>query len=476
MSKQMLKKIKLFLFSSRFKIAIWYSLIFLFLEILFGLSIYFYLYNKSKVNLDTNLKAQATAILRIIEEKQFDLETFQPNETYKSEDELIWDILYDAIVFNRRNTFIQIFNGKRIIFKTANLKNNIIVIKNKKLNEIFDYDNPNLSEHKIRVCNLRGKSIDVIVAYPIEQIAFMLNGLTEIYIWIAPIFFLISILGGTLISMKSLNRIDAIIKKTEEITAHNLDEIILGGEYSDEFGRLVNKMNEMIARIKKSIEYMNQFSLAASHELKTPLTILLGEIEVALKSKKSSEEYQQILKSNYEETLRLIRIVDNLFFISKSEHSMINVELKEVDLQSFLISTAHKMKILGEEKNMTIEVGSIPETKIICDPDLMKQALSNLIDNAFKYGEEFSSVKIFAIENENKVEIKIWNKGVGIKEEEKEKIFDKFYRVDSSRARKTGGVGLGLSVVKSIVELHKGKIEVESFPNVETIFTITLLK
>jgi signal transduction histidine kinase len=235
-------------------------------------------------------------------------------------------------------------------------------------------------------------------------------------------------------------------------------------------------MNEMIARIKESIEYMNQFSLAAAHELKTPLTILLGEIEVALKSKKSSEEYQQILKSNYEETLRLIRIVDNLFFISKSEHSMINVELKEVDLQSFLISTAHKMKILGEEKNMSIEVGSIPETKIICDPDLMKQALSNLIDNAFKYGEEFSSVKIFAIENENKVEIKIWNKGVGIKEEEKEKIFDKFYRVDSSRARKTGGVGLGLSVVKSIVELHKGKIEVESIPNVETIFTITLFK
>jgi len=170
----MLKKVKSFLFSSRFKIAMWYSLIFLFLEILFGISVYLYLFHKSKVNLDTNLKAQATAILRIIEKKQLDLESFVPNETYKSEDELIWDILYDAIVFNRRNTFIQISNPNKIIFKTANLKNNIISL-NKNRDGIFDYYDPNLSEHTIRTCILKGKQITVTVAYPIEQIVFMLN-------------------------------------------------------------------------------------------------------------------------------------------------------------------------------------------------------------------------------------------------------------------------------------------------------------
>lgn len=472
----MIKKLKLFLFSSRFKIAFWYSIVFLILEILFGISIYLYLYHKSKVNLDTNLKAQANAILRIMEEKQLDLNSFQPNETYKSEDELIWDILYDAIVFNRRNTFIQISANNKMVFKTVNLKNNIININNQKADGIIDYNNVNLSDHTIRVCFLKGKNIDVIVAYPTEQIAFMLNGLTEIYVGIAPIFFLISILGGVIISVKSLNRIDAIIRKTEEITAHNLDEIILGGEYNDEFGRLVNKMNEMIARIRKSVEYMNQFSLAAAHELKTPLTILLGEIEVSLKSRKTCDEYLQILKSNFEETLRLIRIVDNLFFISKSEHSMINVDLREIDLQSLLLSMTHKMKVLGEEKRMNIEVNVLQEIKINCDPDLLKQALSNLIDNAFKYGEESSTVKIIAEEDGDKVYIKIINRGVGINEQDREKIFDKFYRVDSSRARKTGGVGLGLSVVKSIVDLHKGKIEVESIPNSETIFTITLFK
>lgn len=471
----MIKKIKSFLFSSRFKIALWYSLIFLFLEVLFGISIYIYLYHKSKLNLDENLKAQASAILRIIEEKQLDLESFEPNETYRTEDELIWDILYDAIVFNRRNTFIQILNGDKIIFKTANLKNNVIILS-KPQTGLFDYYNSNLSENPIRTCFLKGKRLSVIVAYPIEQINFMLNRLTEIYMWMAPIFFLISIFGGILISIKSLNRIDAIIKKTEEITAHNLDEIILGGEYNDEFGRLVNKMNEMMARIKQSVEYMNQFSLAAAHELKTPLTILQGEIEVALKSQKTIKEYEEILKSNYEETLRLIRIVDNLFFISKSEHSLIKLQIEEVDLKSFLCSVAQRMKILGEEKNMKIELGNITDKKLKFDPDLIKQALSNLIDNAFKYGEQNSNVKIFTEENDKSISINVMNYGIGINSNDIDKIFDKFYRVDSSRTRKTGGVGLGLSVVKSIIDLHNGKLEVYSEPNKETIFKIVLNK
>ncbi|MFZ5948333.1 MAG: sensor histidine kinase [Stygiobacter sp.] len=471
----MLKKVKSFLFSSRFKIAMWYSLIFLFLEILFGISVYLYLFHKSKVNLDTNLKAQATAILRIIEKKQLDLESFVPNETYKSEDELIWDILYDAIVFNRRNTFIQISNPNKIIFKTANLKNNTISL-NKNRDGIFDYYNSNLSEHTIRTCILKGKQITVTVAYPIEQIVFMLNGLTEIYAWMAPIFFLVSILGGILISIKSLNRINDIIMKTEEITAYNLDEIILGGEYSDEFGRLVNKMNEMISRIKRSVEYMNQFSLAAAHELKTPLTILQGEIEVSLKSKKTINEYIEILESNYEETLRLIRIVDNLFFISKTEHSIINYEFQEIDLHSLLDSVVKKIKILGEDKEMSIELVGTTDVKIYADPGLLKQALSNLIDNAFKYGDEKSIVQVFTEVKDDKVYINVLNHGIGIQEKDIDKIFDKFYRVDSSRTRKTGGVGLGLSVVKSIVDIHKGKLEVKSIPHKETIFTIVLKK
>jgi len=429
------------------------------------------------MNLDLNLKTQANAILRVVEEKHFDLDSFEPGAVYKSEDEMIWDIIYDAIVFNRRNTFIEISNYRKIIFKTVNIEEiNLSFPEKKEKEALFDYKNEKLSDDFIRVCQLRSKRYTVIVAYPKEYIAATLNGLRDIYIMIAPVFLIISLIGGALISSKSLKRFGVIIKKTEEITGQNLDEQIPGGEYPDEYGRLVNKMNEMIKRIKTSVDYMNQFSVSAAHELKTPLTILRGEIEIALKSPKTEERYIEVLKSNYEETIRMIKIVDNLFFISKSDNALIEINKHEINLNSYLTSIVQNMKILGIEKNMTLVMDSCPALNVKLDSELIKQALSNLIDNAFKYGEENTEVRIDCEDLGGDIKIMINNSGENIPIEEIEKIFDRFYRADKSRTRKTGGVGLGLSVVKSIVNLHKGIVQVESNDNFQTTVSIILPK
>ncbi|MFA5803117.1 MAG: ATP-binding protein [Melioribacteraceae bacterium] len=473
----MFKNIKLFFTSTRFKITIWYSSLFLFLEVLLGVSIYIYLYHISHVNLDLNLKTQANAILRVVEEKHLDLDTFEPSPVYKSEDELIWDIIYDAVVFNRRNTFIEISTSQKLIYKSANLGQNHLAFPEKKSSElIFDYKNELLSNDVIRVCQLKGKRFIVIVAYPIEHIAQTLNSLIDIYIMMAPIFLIISIIGGALISTKSLSRIDAIIKKTEEITAQNLSEKIPGGGYFDEYGRLVNKMNEMIQRIKTSLDFMNQFSISAAHELKTPLTILRGEIEIALKSEKTPVHYIEVLKSNYEETIRLIKIIDNLFFISKSDNALITIDKREVELSWFLNSIIQSMGFLGREKNMDLVLDSMPKICVKFDQDLIKQALSNIIDNALKFGDENTTVLVSAEEINNSIKISIINTGPGIPDESLDKIFNRFYRVDVSRTRRTGGVGLGLSVVKSIVTLHNGTVNAESNSDSETTVNILIPK
>jgi heavy metal sensor kinase len=429
------------------------------------------------LNLDSNLKTQANAILRVVEEKHFDLDSFEPGAVYKSEDEMIWDIIYDAIVFNRRNTFIEISNFKKVIFKTANLEEISLSFPEKKGKEsLFDFKNEKLSDDFIRVCQLRSKRYTVIVAYSKENIATTLNGLRDVYIMIAPVFLIISIIGGALISSKSLKRIGAIIKKTEEITGQNLNEQIPGGEYLDEYGRLVNKMNEMIKRIKTSVDYMNQFSVSAAHELKTPLTILRGEIEIALKSPKTTEHYIDVLKSNYEETIRMIKIVDNLFFISKSDNALIEINKREIELNTYLSAIVQSMKILGQEKNMDLILQSCPEIRVQLDAELIKQALSNLIDNSFKYGEENTEVRVYSEDLGKEIKISVNNSGEKIPAEEIEKIFDRFYRSDKSRTRKTGGVGLGLSVVKSIVNLHQGTVRVESTEDFQTTVSIILPK
>ena len=473
---QGLARIKSFISTTRFKTALWYSLVFLVLEILLGIIVYFFLYNTLLSRLDYSLKTQASAILRTVTEKHLDIDNFMPDSIYQSKEDMVWDIIYDDVAFNLRNNFIQISFKNKIIFKSGNLADDTLSFGNRnKPLSIFDFSDTSLSPNNIRCVILRKDNYKIIVAFPKDHITATLNSLTDIYAILAPLLFIVSLLGGSVIAAKSLSRIDAVIKKTEEITAQNLDEKIEGEEYSDEYGRLVRRMNQMILRIKTSLDYTNQFSLSAAHELKTPLTILRGETEIALKSRKTPEEYIEVLKSNYEEILRLIKIIDNLFFISKIDHSLINIKKADVSLDSFLRSIVKNMGILGKDKKIRLVLHSDSDAIIKMDPGLMMQAISNIVDNAIKYGDENEEV-IISGENLNadKIKINVTNKGEGIAAESLEKIFDRFYRVDTSRNRDTGGAGLGLSVVKAIIDRHGAEINVCSNENRETTFSIIM--
>lgn len=461
----MILRLKNFIASTRFKTTLWYSLVFLFLELLLGVIIYIYLFTKSVGKLDSALAAQANAIIKIVKEKHVDLDTFTPDENYQNEEDLIWDLIYDIVVFNKRNTFIEISSGKKIIFKTDNLSGNDFLLPNLALNRKgpFDFVDDSLGRQNIRGYLLKSGNYAVLVAYPKEQIAQTLNSLTDLYVLLAPLFLIVSFLGGAVISSKSLSRIDAIVKKTEEITAQNLSEKIPGGEFTDEYGRLVKKMNEMIDRIRTAVEYMNQFTISAAHELKTPLTILRGEIEIALKSHKTQNEYVDVLKSNLEETIRLIKIIDNLFFISKSDHSLISIQKVDVNLEEFMHSIVNNFRYLADEKEIKIILTLEKNIIVRIDPGLMKQAITNLLDNAVKYGKEKSEISVIVGNfGDNKFRLDIVNTGDEIPEEALAKIFERFYRVDLQNSRKKGGVGLGLSVVKSIINLHEGSITVDS--------------
>jgi signal transduction histidine kinase len=275
--------------------------------------------------------------------------------------------------------------------------------------------------------------------------------------------------------VKSLSRIDSIINRTKYITTQNLEEKISGDEFDDEYGRLARTMNEMITGIKKSIDYMNQFSISAAHELKTPLTILRGEIELALRSKMTLDEYREVLQSNLDETLRLINIVDKLFFISKTDHLLVKINKEKIELKTFLLSAIESMRKIAEEKN--IELNFLCEEMIYAEIDagLMNQVIYNLIENAIKYSDSNEIVNIqLGKRNTEKIFISLTNKGEYIPPVLHKKIFERFFRLESSRNRNTGGAGLGLSVVKSIVEMHGGEIEVESKEDGLTVFTVVI--
>lgn len=252
-----------------------------------------------------------------------------------------------------------------------------------------------------------------------------------------------------------LSRIKLFIKNTRFKT-QNLEEKISGDEFNDVNGQLARTMNEMISRIKKSIDYMNQFSISAAHEMKTPLTVLRGEIELALRSKIEPDEFREILQSNHEETIRLINIVDKLFFISKFDHLIIKKE--KTELNKFLLSVIKSVKKIAENKN--IELNFMCEEKIygVIDPALMNLTIFNLIENAVKYGNPNQIVCIkLGKRSTGEIFISITNKGEYI-----------------TPIRDSGGAGLGLSVVKLIVEMHGGEVNVESNSDGLNIFTIVI--
>jgi len=472
----MFNKTKSFINTTRFKTTLWYSSIFLLLEIALGFISYYYLYRSLSDRLDSSLTRQAAAISNYVSDEKLDFDTFTPDERFQSEEDLVWDIIYDAVAFNSRNTFIQVSYKNKVIFKSGNLIKYHISTPDsiKKKSFLFDYKNADLSPHKIRCAYTVKRNYRIIVAYPTESISETLKSLADIYMILTPLFLIIAIAGGALISATSLSRIDSIIKRTEEISATNLNDIIEGGEYSDEYGRLVRKMNDMIDRIRTSMEYMNQFSIAASHELKTPLTILRGEIEVGLKSPKTAEQYKEILESNYEEVLRLNNIIEKLFFISKVDHSLVKLKLEKVSLPEYLLELIEQCEALEKEKNNRLAFVNKADVSVNIDPEIFKRAIINLIENAIKYGEEGKEIVIKSEAFENQVGISVINHGDGIEEDQIDKIFDRFYRGESSRNRNTGGIGLGLSLVNGIVKMHYGEIKVNSVPGDITEFTIYL--
>lgn len=475
----MFPKLKKYFKTTRFKTTLWYSFVFLLLEIAIGLIIYQYLRQSMYKELDLSLSKQADLISHFVKESQVNLNDFKPDSIYASPSELIYDLIFEAVVFNPTNTFVQVNYNNKKIFNTANLYDkDIKPIKRKdKETYLYTFSDSSLSENAIRAASLSKDGYEIIVAFPIYVINQTLDSLTNIYIIVAPIFFLLSLAGGSLISFRALSRIDKIIQKTEKITTENLDEVIEGENFDDEYGRLVTTMNKMIKRIKTSIEYMNQFSVSVSHELKTPLTILRGEIELALRSKKTPQEYREILESNYEETLRLINIIERLFYLSKLENSQIRIDKTPTKIKPFLQTIVKSYIKLAEEKNISLILNceDFDDNTIDIDPDLFRQAISNLMDNAIKFSKENSDVNIICKKTaEEKTAISFINYGEEIPQEALPKLFDRFYRAESSRNRNMGGMGLGLSIVKSIVDIHKAEITVESNSDGKIIFTITI--
>lgn len=221
-------------------------------------------------------------------------------------------------------------------------------------------------------------------------------------------------------------------------------------------------------------EQQKQFVSDVSHELRTPLSIMSGEIEIALKKPRQTNEYIQVLTSSKEELFHLINLVKNLLFLAKGDQKAISLQSEKVDLTDVLNSVVSTLKDKINKKNIMLKLKPADDSlTIIGQVSMLRQLFFNIIDNAIIYTPENGKINIALSTNINHIIIKVIDTGIGIAPEEQKKVFERFYRVDSSRSQ-TKGYGLGLAICQSIVSIHKGHIDIASKLGSGTTVTVFL--
>jgi len=280
-------------------------------------------------------------------------------------------------------------------------------------------------------------------------------------------------LGGWVLAKRSLSPIGYIASKASQITSENLGERLNQRGTADEIDNLIQTINGMIARLESSFKRMAEFTADASHELKTPLCALRGEAEVLLSKRRTAEEYQEGLAHLIEQFDRLNRMIDGLILLSKSDSSEVELKMVPLRLDLLLKDISGLFQVLAEQKGVALEVDAPCEVTVKGDKVRLQQLFTNLIDNAIKYTSK-GSIRVTVKKNQNFAGIRISDTGIGIPQEEQEKVFKRFYRVDKSRSRETGGAGLGLSIAQWIAHAHRGRIELKSEPDQGSTFTVYL--
>ena len=375
--------------------------------------------------------------------------------------------------------FIRILdnNNHEKLIQTSNfpedIEHNDNYLKNLELNTITFEEQNNYLVSRIKIDFHKEKIVIIEIATTKEILTSTLEDILYILSFILPIVLIFSILGGNFLIYKSFLPIENILLELKQINAKDLSARLKSNKNKDEINQLVEEVNSLLKRLESSFEKISQFSSDASHELKTPLTIIRGEIEVALRKERSNEEYKSVLNSSLNEIIIIEKTINDLLFLAKNEKDILIDNQEDIYFDEIIDESINEVKSFA--KLNQIEINFILEDTIEYKgySNLLKIALKNVLKNAIQFSHKNSQIIVKSYKKGSFFEISVQDFGIGIEKNEQIKIFEKFYRTDKSRNKNSGGTGLGMSILKKIVHIHKGKINIHSKENIGTTITIS---
>jgi two-component system heavy metal sensor histidine kinase CusS len=280
-------------------------------------------------------------------------------------------------------------------------------------------------------------------------------------------------LAGYWIAQRGIRPVRKMGETAARISSSTLYERLDRSGLPSELSDLTATFNDMLDRLEESFDRLSRFSSDIAHELRTPLQNLRGEAEVVLSKERESGEYREILGSSLEEYQRLSNLIDRLLFLARAENPQTLIQREELDLKKELGLLQEFYWPSAVESDIVLRLEAPEGLRANLDRPLFQRAVGNLVENALKHTPPGGTVLIKGSSSDGKILVEISDTGKGIPPEQIERVFDRFYRVDPSRSPSLGGAGLGLSIVKSIMELHDGTVEIKSEPEKGTTVTLS---
>jgi len=280
--------------------------------------------------------------------------------------------------------------------------------------------------------------------------------------------------GGYLLARKALAPVDRMAAAADRITATRLDRRLEVANPDDELGRLARTLNGMIARLERSFEEVRRFTADAAHELRTPLAVLRGAAEVALRTDRDPAYYRGVLEDQLEEIGRLTRLAESLLFLCREDAGLAASAPQSINLGDVVREASEHMQPVAAARGLTLDVDGLAPCPVRGDVEKLRQLLFNLLDNAVKYTPAGGSIAVRAEAAGGLSRVVVADTGVGIPAGDLPRVFDRFFRLDAARGMEPEGAGLGLAICRAIAEAHGGEIAIESTPGRGTSVTLLL--
>ncbi len=294
---------------------------------------------------------------------------------------------------------------------------------------------------------------------------------------LTPLFILLGLLGIHFLSQRVFRPIARITETAQlMLSSGELGHNISSDNTDEEIRQLIDTLNSLFSKLKRTTEQIRAFSANAYHELRTPLTVIRGHVEVALGRERTVAEYKQALELILTESQSMTRIIENLLQLARMDHRKQDLQMELLRLDSLLRDLDPELRKKAADAGIGLSFAVETRAEIAGNRDALRLLLFNLVENAIKYNKKGGSVHVSLSPCESGYKLSVEDTGIGINKEDVQSIFERFYRVEGSRSREAGGSGLGLSIVQWIAAEHKAEIKVDSTPGrgtrIDVIFPV----